>query len=465
VAYKPLRFYCEKENTMKQKLLSGGMATGDMVTFVVIWLGQSISLIGSGLTGFALGVWVYQTTGSATQFALIAVCTALPRIVLSPLAGALVDRWDRRWAMIIGDSGAALGTLAIALLFVTHQLDVWHIYLATAFSSAFSTLQWPAYSAIVPLVVAKEKLGRANGMIQFGRAASEILSPALAGVLVLAIQVQGVILIDVATFIFAVTTLWLVRVPHPPSTAEKETHKGSLWREVVYGWTYLKARPGLMSLLIFLATINFFWGMLAVLITPMVLSFTSADTLGVVISVAGLGMLTGSLLMTAWGGPKRRIYGVLGFEVFSALSFVLMGLRPSAWLIALGAFTAHLAIAIIFACNQALWQSKVAPEVQGRVFATQQMVAHAMMPLAFLVSGPLADYLFTPLLVSGGLLAGTVGPFIGLGPGRGIALLLVVAGLIKFGVAWGGFLNPHVRLVEDELPDTLPDQQAAAVTI
>ncbi|MBN1993577.1 MAG: MFS transporter [Anaerolineae bacterium] len=436
-----------------------------MSVFAVIWLGQTVSQIGSGLTGFALGVWVYQTTGSATQFALIAVCTALPRIVLSPLAGALVDRWDRRWAMIIGDSGAALGTLAIALLFFANQLDVWHIYLATAFSSAFSTLQWPAYAAIVPLLVSKEKLGRANGLMQFGRAASEILAPALAGVLVLAIQIQGVILIDVGTFIFAVTTLLLVRVPCPPTTAQEKSHQGLLWHDIVYGWKYLAARPGLMGLLVFLALVNFFWGMLAVLITPLVLSFTSADALGVIISVAGLGMLAGSLLMTVWGGPKRRIYGVLGFELFSALSFVLMGLRPWAWLIALGAFTAHLAIAIIFACNQALWQSKIAPEVQGRVFAIQQMVAHAMMPLAFLLAGPLADYLFNPLLVSDGVLAGSVGPFIGIGPGRGIALLLVVVGLIKFGVVWGGFLNPHLRLVEDELTDTLPDQQTAAVTI
>jgi MFS family permease len=408
---------------------------------------------------------VYQTTGSATQFALIAVCTALPRIALSPLAGALVDRWDRRWAMIIGDSGAALGTLAIALLFFSSQLEVWHIYLATAFSSAFSTLQWPAYSAIVPLLVSKEKLGRANGMMQFGRAASEILAPTLAGILILTIQVQGVILIDFATFIFAVATLLIVRVPRPKPSTEHQTGHRSLWHDALYGWTYLKARPGLMGLLIFFAVVNFLWGMLGVLLTPMVLSFTSAGVLGVIISVAGLGMLTGSLVMSAWGGPKRRINGVLGFELFSAVSFILMGLRPSAWLIALGAFTAHLAIAIVFASNQALWQSKVAPGVQGRVFATQQMVAHAAMPLAFLVAGPLADYLFDPLLISGGVLTASVGPFIGIGPGRGIALLIILMGLLKLSVALGGFLNPRIRFVEDDLPDAIADEQVAAVAV
>ena len=169
------------------------------------------------------------------------------------------------------------------------------------------------------------------------------------------------------------------------------------------------------------------------------------------------------VVMTAWGGPQRRIYGVLGFEMFSAVSFVLMGWQPSAWLIALGAFTAHFAIAIILASNQALWQSKVTPEVQGRVFATQQMVAQATRPLAFLIAGPLADYVFNPWLMPGGMLTGSAGPFIGIGPGRGIALLFVVMGVIKFGVVLAGFLNPHIRQVEDELPDVIVEEKLAAV--
>ena len=175
---------------MEPKFLSQTMSI-----FTTIWLGQTVSQIGSGLTGFALGVWVYQTTGSALQFALIALFSVLPRIALSPLAGGLVDRWSRRWAMIIGDSGAALGTLMIGLLFFSGQLEVWHIYVAVAISSAFSTLQWPAYAAITPQLVSKENLGRANGMIQLGRGAAEILAPVLAGMLVLVIGVQGIILI------------------------------------------------------------------------------------------------------------------------------------------------------------------------------------------------------------------------------------------------------------------------------
>jgi DHA3 family macrolide efflux protein-like MFS transporter len=449
----------DKENIVRQKFLLVGMST-----FIIIWLGQTVSLVGSGLTGFALGVWVYQTTGSAMQFALIALFSVLPRIVMSPLAGVLVDRWNRRWAMIIGDSGAGLSTLVIALLFFTNQLEVWHIYLATAINSAFSTLQWPAYSAITPLLVAKENLGRANGMIQFSRAASEILSPTLAGVLVLTIKVQGVILIDFATFLFAVITLLLVRIPRPERTMVKSS-QGSLWQEAIYGWAYLKARPGLLGLLFFFAVVNFLWAMLGAVLAPMILSFASADTLGVIVSIAGLGMLTGSLVMSAWGGPKRRVHGILSFELLSGISFILMGLRPSAWLIALGAFTAHLAIAIASSCNQALWQSKVAPEVQGRVFATQQMVTQAAAPLGFLLAGSLADYVFEPLFNVGGPLSISVGQVIGAGPGRGIALLIMVMGLLKLSVSLWGLLYPRIRLVEDELPDEITDKQIAPAVV
>jgi DHA3 family macrolide efflux protein-like MFS transporter len=437
-------------------------ASRGMGVFIIIWLGQLVSLVGSGLTSFALGLWVYQHTGSVTQFALIGLFTVLPGVALSPLAGALVDRWDRRWVMILSDTGAGLSTLIMALLFLTGQIKVWHIYLAAGASATFGTFQWPAYSAATTLLVSKKNLGRANGMVQFGRAASEILAPMLAGVLVLAIQVQGVLLIDFATFLFAATTLLIVRFPRPETTAAGQASKGSLWREAAYGWTYIAARRGLLGLLVFFAVVNFLWGMVGALIAPMILGFTSADVLGIIISVAGGGMLAGSLVMSAWGGPKRRIDGVLHFELLSGLCFLLIGLRPSAWPVAIGAFGAHWTIAIIYGSNQAIWQSKVPPDVQGRVFATQQMIARSSTPLAYLVAGPLADKLFEPLLALDGPLVGSIGQIMGVGPGRGIGLLFIVMGILKVVVTLGGYLYPHIRLVEDELPDGIADEPTTA---
>ncbi|MCG3207196.1 MAG: hypothetical protein FOGNACKC_00796 [Anaerolineae bacterium] len=440
----------------------------NMFVFMVIWLGQTVSQIGSGLTGFALGVWVYQTTGSALQFALISLFAVLPRIVVSPVAGVLVDRWSRRWAMIIGDSGAGAGTLIIAALFFSGRLEIWHIYVATALSAAFATLQWPAYAAITPQLVSKENLGRANGMIQLGHGASEILAPVLAGMLVLTIGVQGIILIDVSTFAFAVLTLLVIRLPETKAFGPKAVNK-PFWRELAVGWTYLQTRPGLVGLLIFLAVIRFVWAMLGAVLTPMMLSFAGPDKLGMIISVAGVGYLSGSLMMSSWGGPRRRITGVLGFELLSAASFVVMGLRPSVWLVALGAFVAHLAIAMGLSCNQALWQSKVDLQVQGRVFAAQQMITQAAAPLGFVVAGFLADNIFEPLLLADGPLAGSIGQVLGVGSGRGMALLLIGLGLVKVTLSVWGMTYPPIRQVEDELPDAVqPDsvgseQTAAAI--
>jgi DHA3 family macrolide efflux protein-like MFS transporter len=231
------------------------------LTFALIWFGQLISLTGSGLTSFALGVWVYQTTDSATSYALVILCTMAPNILLSPVAGALVDRWDRRWAMLLSDTGAGLGTLAIVLLLNFNKGGaLWPILLATAASSAFSAFQWPAYAASTSLLVSKEQLGRANGMVQFAQAVGYIASPALAGYLVTRIQVQGVIAIDFITFAFAVFTLLLVRIPKPEALEERGK---SLIHDMAFGLRYLTKRSGLMGLLILFAVSNFLLGLAA----------------------------------------------------------------------------------------------------------------------------------------------------------------------------------------------------------
>jgi hypothetical protein len=288
-------------------------------------------------------------------------------------------------------------------------------------------------------------------------AAADILAPALAGVLIHTIQLEGVILIDFATFIFATVTLLLVRFPKPQSTTAGKAATFPLKQEFTFGWKYIYARQGLLGLLVFFAVVNFLWGMVGALIVPMILGFATSDKLGVIISIAGFGMLVGSLVMSIWGGPQRRINGVLRFEFLSGICFLLMGLRPSFWLTAIGAFGAHVTIAVVYGSNQAIWQSKVAPDVQGRVFATQQMIAKAASPLAYLLAGPLADDLFEPLLATTGLLTESVGQIIGIGSGRGIGLLFIMMGMIKMVVTVVGHAHPRIRFVEDELPDALDD--------
>ena len=430
--------------------------------FNIVWLGQLISIVGSNLTRFALGLWVYQQTASVTQFAFIALCSILPHLLLSPFAGVLIDRWDRRRVMILSDTGAACSTLFIVALFLTKRLDLWAIYLLTAVSASCDTFQGPAYAASISLLVPKKHLGRANGMVQFGQAVSEILAPLLAGVLMVSVQLWGIFLIDVLSFLLAVASLLLVRFPAHKSSIKQRKEKVSLFHEAKIGWRYIAARSGLLGLLIFLALVNFLWGMVGALITPMILNFTSPERLGMIISIAGGGMLFGSLMMSLWGGPQKRINGVLNFELLSGFCFVLIGLRPSILLVALGVFGAHMTIAIVNGSEQAIWQSKVEPELQGRVFAMRQMLSKSTRPLAYLLAGPLADKIFEPLFAPQGALSGNLGEIIGTGPGRGIACLFLLMGLLKILVSLGAWLYPRVRRVEKELPDAIGEQAATA---
>jgi DHA3 family macrolide efflux protein-like MFS transporter len=428
-----------------------------MRAFALIWFGQLVSLIGSGLTGFALGVSMLETSGSVTQYGFVVISTMLPSILLAPFVGPLVDRWDRRWVMILSDTGAGLSTLAVALMFLTRHAEFWSICSATAIGSAFSAFQWPAYSAATTMLVPKEHLGRANGMIQAAQAFSQLLYPALAGFLVERIEVWGVILIDFATFLFAVLTLLPARIPRPPITAAGEAGKGSLLREFVYGLNYLVARPGLMGMLVLFAILNFLMGFINMLVAPLVLGFATPRVLGTMMTVAGTGMLAGGLVMSMWGGPKRRIHGVLGFLMLAGLFISVGGLRPSIHLTTAAGFGFFFCVPFVMAASQAIWQSKVAPDVQGRVFATQRIVAIAA-PAAMLLAGPLADYVFEPLLAVEGPLARSVGQIIGVGEGRGVGLMFILMGILNILVTVGGYLYPRLRLVEDELPDVIADQ-------
>ncbi len=432
---------------MSSKFHSGGFRT-----FILVWFGQTISLIGSGLTAFSLGLWVYDHTGAVTPFAINTLSAVLPMILLSPLAGVVVDRLDRRSVMLISDLGAGLSTLAVALLLAGGNLEVWHVFLATAVNASFNAFQLPAYLAATSQLVPDQHLTRAGGMMQIASAVSDILAPTLAGLLIVTIQISGVILIDVATFLFAVTTLAFVRFPDYRKS-EAEPSKPIL-KEMGAGWAYIRQHRGLVGLLVLSIFAYFAIGMIGALLVPMLRTYTTASTLGLIISIAGGGMLVGSLVMSAWGGPKRRVNGVLIFEFVKGIGLVLIGLRPTALIAAIGAATAHFSMPVVNAANQAIWQSKAPAEIQGRVFAARQMIARAAMPIALILAGPLADTVFEPLMADGGQLAGLLGPVFGVGTGRGMGLLFSLMGVLLMLVSILGSLFPAIREVDDSLPET-----------
>ena len=399
-------------------------------------------------------MWVFQKTGSVTQYAAIAFFGALPGLLAAPLAGVLVDRWDRRQVMLWANLGSGLRTLAVAGLLWADRLEVWQIYVAVAVASVFRTFHLPAYIAATTLLVPKKHLARASGMTQFGQAAAETLAPFLAGLLVTLVGVAGVLVIDFATFLFAVVALALVRIPRPPASAAGRQRR-PMAQEAAYGWRFIRERQGLRGLLVYFALLNLVLSMVSVLIVPLVLSVADAATLGRVLSVSSAGLLAGSIVMTVTGGPRRRIHGVLGFGLLFSAGLALAGLRPAPWTIAAGLFLAMFGAPVINGASQAIWQVKVPPDVQGRVFAVRRMLAQVTAPLGHLVAGPLADRVFRPLLVPGGALAGSVGPVLGVGPGRGIGLLFVTLALLPVLASLWGYTQPRVRRVEEDLPDAI----------
>ncbi len=435
-------------------------ARKSLLAFGIVWFGQVISFIGSGMSSFALGVWIYQKTGSVTQFALTSLFIVLPRVVLGPLAGALVDRWDRRHVMILSDAGGGLSILAIGLLSLAGRLEIWQIYLAIFTCGIFDTLRWPAMTAATTQLVPKEHIGRASGMLQIVSAGTMLVSPLFAGALMGSLGLKGVLLADFATFLFSILSLVFIRIPRPETTAEGRAGQGSLLHEAVYGWKYITARSGLLALLVFLALANFLMEMSVVLFTPMLLSFASTAVLGRAMSLGGIGYLVGSVVMSVWGCPKRRIHTVMVSMLLMGVFMTLIGLRAFLPLVMVSIPLCMFFLPITVSANQAIWQNRVAPDVQGRVFAIRQAFIQATPLLAYLLTGPLTDKVFEPLLKVGGPLAGNVGQIIGVGTGRGAGLLFVCAGLFLVLVSAIGYLSPRLRLVENESPAIKPERVA-----
>jgi DHA3 family macrolide efflux protein-like MFS transporter len=426
-----------------------------MRAFFIIWIGQIISLLGSAMTGFAVTIWVYQDTGKATALALTGFFFVTPLLLLSPVAGAIVDRYDRKLMMIISDLAAGVTTIVVLLLHATGNLEVWHLFITNAINGAFNTFQWPAFSAAITLMLPKEQYGRANGMMALAESSSGIFAPVLAGALLVPLGLTGILLIDIFTFVFAIGALLFVHIPQPETTAAGRKGQGNLWSESVYGFRYIIERPSLLGLQLVFLIGNFFVSLAFTVFAAMILARTGNDELvfGSVQSAAAIGGVVGGLAMTAWGGPKRRVHGVLGGWAISGLTLLMLGLGQSLPVWAVAGFLGSFLVPFINGSNQAIWQAKVAPDVQGRVFSIRRLIAWFVSPVSALLAGPLADLLLEPAMREGGALADIWGGLVGAGPGAGMALMFVFAGVLATLVGLGGYGVRVVRDAEDILPD------------
>lgn len=426
-------------------------------TFLTVWVGQLLSNIGSSLSRWALGFWVFAETGSTTQLAIVIMAARLPALLVSPFAGALVDRWSRRTAMILSDAGAALGTLAIAMLVATNSLEIWNLYIALGISSAFGAFQFPAYSAASTLLVPKEYHGRAAGLVQLAGSAGTVLGPFVGAAVLVQAGLTTVFVADLVSFAIAVATLLVVRFPEPDREPTSSTGMKGLIAEARLGLLYITDRRGLLGLMLTFSAVNLAITFHSILVFPLLLGFTTETGAGATISIGALGMVLGSAVMSAWGGPTRRVRGLLTALAIAGVGLMVAGSRPSSVAVALGVFVVLVAVPIAAGTSQAIWQSKIPPALQGRVFSLRLMMAMAATPIAYVLAGPLADRVFEPLLDPTGALTDSLGAVIGTGTGRGIGAFFIVLGLSILAVVVAATRNPRLRNLETEIPDVLPD--------
>lgn len=428
-----------------------------MALFVIISIAQLVSSLGSILSGFATGVWVYQQSGAVSEFAMMFLFGLLPTILLLPFAGAVADRKDRRLILILCDVVCFLGSVGTFVLLANHALQIWHVYMLTVLGSMAGAFRRPAYLAAITQIVPKIHLVQANGVSQFAGAIGGILAPICGGIFMDSIGFKNIVLIDAVTFIVAVVALLFIRFPNTLFRKLEEP----IMKEIAGGWNYLVKRKSLVAMVVFFMVCNFLESMFDVITTPLILSFAKPSTLGLITAFSGIGVLVGSTVMSIFGGARKRAKGMVGFVVFSGLSILIAGLRPSPVTVAVALFGFGLSVVIVDIHWQSLIQVKVGLELQGRVFAINQMLAWSMRPLSFIVGARLADNFFGPLMSGNNAVSSVAGPIIGIGAGRGMGLMAVILGLLLAFWTLIGYKYKPLSDMDDLLPDAIPD----AVTI
>ncbi|MDY7041595.1 MAG: MFS transporter [Chloroflexota bacterium] len=384
------------------------------ITFITIWSGQALSLIGSRVAQFALVWWLTELTGSATVLAAATMAALIPEIFLGPIAGAYVDRWKRRTVMIAADGMTALASLWLAYLFWSGAMQVWHVYAIMLVRSVGGSFHWPAMQASTSLMVPKEHLSRVAGLNQTLNGVLNIVGPPLGALLLGVMPLYGVMLVDVGTAMLAIISLLFVHIPQPARADESGAKKTSIWIEMREGLRYIQDWPGLMVLIgaamVFKIALTPAFSLMPLLVSE---HFNGGATqLSLLESVAGVGILVGGLVLSVWGGFRRRIYTSMMGMIVMGLGFVALGLVPGEmfWIALVSIFVIGLMIPLVDGPIMAILQEVVAPEIQGRVFTLMGSLLWLTSPFSLAIAGPVSDWVgLQAWYVAAGVLCGTIG--------------------------------------------------------
>lgn len=402
------------------------------------------------MTTFALTIWAWDQTGQAAPLAFIVAAQFITYLLLTPLAGVVVDRFSRKKVMLLADLGAGLVSLLIYLLFVTGQLQIWHLYLTTFVVGGLEAFHLPAYVTAVTTLLPKEEYGRAAGMRSFSYSLANVLAKPLAGLLIGIMGIGGIILIDLTTFLLATSLLAFVAVPLPEQSSDAADFS---LRQMLFGFGYIFRKPGLRGLQATLTVTNFFAAFTEyAILSAFILARTGGNelVLGSVQAFAAAGALFGGALASLWGGPKRKVRALLltlaaGF-VFNDLLFALgRGIWWWSSMLFLGATMTPILVSAFYG----LWQAAIPADMQGRVFAARDILVDMPVLLGTLLAGPLADTVFEPALLPGGKLAGIFGGLVGNSAGSGMALMFLLFGGLGTAVSLAGFSLKSLQKLDE----------------
>lgn len=376
------------------------IAISPLGRFRIIWLGQLVSVLASGVAWFSIMVWAWQTTSSTTQFGLLLFVSFATGLLVSPVAGVLVDRANRKTVILLCDLGLAAASGVVLALYLSDRLQLWHLLVVGAGEGVLETAHWLAFAGLITDLVPDEQRSRANGLMWLSDPASEIAAPAVGGALLAVASLGGVLVLDIATYLVAVVCLAVIRVPDHRAGAEAhEASAGTAGRrrwmaDVSTGFRYIWHSRILRPLLVMFFMVNAVGGVAHALTTPLVLlrSGDSTAVLGTVISASGLGGLLGAALMGVWPGPKRRVRFIIGcLAAGCGLGPLLLAVSHAFVLWVVAAFAAAMVVPMANAVHQTLWQAVVPTELQGRVFGARRVLTQAAMPIGLLGAGPLVD--------------------------------------------------------------------------
>jgi len=414
--------------------------------FILLWIGELVSAIGSGLTSFGLGVYIYEQTGKASAMALVTLLGFVPALILSGLAGILADRYDRRLLMVLGDSLSVLGLVFILLCMLKGEAQLWQICVGVTISSIFTSLVDPAYKATVTDLLNKDQYTKASGLVQIAGSSKFLISPALAGALLLIADIKLLLLIDMATFFVTVLSTLAVRKGIEVKSSNKKLNLGQEFKE---GWEAISKKRGVVVLVSVTSVLTFFMGFIQTLAMPMVLAFSTSTALGMLETIVASGMLVSGIIMgclSIKGGYLKILSGSL---FLSGIFMVLFGLRENMVLISIAGFLFFATLPFANASLDYLIRTNIDNKVQGRAWALIGMISQLGYVGAYALSGVLADYVFTPLLIEGGSLADSVGRWIGVGIGRGTGFLIMIAGSLLAGMAIILYWIQPIRRLEE----------------